>query len=147
MRIPIALGLVAALAACATLMRGVDPQTATLATSIHDEAESFYTALAAKSAPDCDLDHNAAGYDRLDTMAAQLQARITEAKGSAALDRAAKALSQAIIGARESHMLASANAADPAGVCLAAGAIEINRSAVARASAAIASSQTSQGDQ
>jgi hypothetical protein len=58
-----------------------------------------------------------------------------------------KALAQTLTDARESHMLATANANDKDGVCMATGAIELNFGAIDRASSAIAASQSSQGDQ
>ncbi len=145
MRIIPALCLSATLAACTTLAIDVDPQAAMLARSVHDEANLFYVSLATSPPPLCDLAHNADGYDRLQQIAGQLQARIAEAHGSPALDRAAKALTSALADARESHRLASANAEDPAGPCLAPAALALNRDAIARASAAIAASQSGEG--
>lgn len=139
-----ALCLAAALAACSTITRGGDAQVASLAQDIGEEADTFYARLLTATAPDCDLAHNAATYDHLAAMAARLQERSAEVKGGPALDRAIGALSRTLADARESHRLASANAGDRYGVCMATGAIELNRGAVSRASAAIAASQTSQ---
>lgn len=144
MRNILTLGLAASLAACATLMKGGDPQVAARADAIGAEAQAYFTALADKTSPECDLAHNAAAYDRLDLMALQLQADIATAKGSLALDRAAKALARTLADARESHALASANSSDPSGTCLAPGALALNRDAIARASTAIAVSQGAQ---
>jgi len=139
--------LAGVLAACSTITRGGDAQVVSLAQDIGNKADTFYALLLTKTAPDCDLAHNVQAYDHLDAMAASLQARSAEVKGGPALDRAIAALSQALADARESHRLASANPGDEYGVCMATGAIELNRGAVSRASAAIAASQSSQGDQ
>lgn len=147
MRSITALCLAAGLAACSTISRGGDAQVAALARDIGSEADTFYARLLTETAPECDLAHNAAAYDKLDAMAARLQARADALKGGPALDRAIRALSRTLAEARESHRLASANAHDRYGVCMATGAIELNRGAVSRASAAIAASQSEQGDQ
>ncbi len=146
MRTLSALCLAASLAGCATITRGTDPQAPALAGAIRDEADGFYAALADKTAPECDLDHNAPAYDRLAARTAGLHAHVAATHGSAALERATRALAKTLANARESHALASADATDPAGTCLAAGAIMLNRDAITRASAAIAASQTSEGD-
>jgi hypothetical protein len=147
MRSILAFCIAASLAACSTITRGGDAQVASLAQAIHDEADTFYALLAAKTAPECDLAHNTSAYDHLDAMAASLQARVAEVNGGPALARAATGLAQTLTDARESHMLASANPNDRDGVCLPAAAIDLNKGAIDRASAAIAASQSSQGDQ
>lgn len=147
MRFLLAFCLAVSAAACSTITRGGDPQVAAMAQAIHDEADTFYALLAAKTTPDCDLAHNAAAYDHLDTMALSLQAHIAEVNGGPALERAAASLARTLTDVRESHMLASANPNDRDGVCLPAAAIALNRGAVDRASAAMAASQSSQGEQ
>lgn len=142
-----ALCLAASLAACSTITRGGDAQVAALAEDIGNEADAFYANLLTKAAPECDVAHNATYYDHLDAMAIRLQARVAEVDGGPALERAAQRLTQSLTDARESHMLAAANPNDRHGVCMAPGAIELNRGAISRASAAIAASQSSQENQ
>ena len=134
-----------ALAACQTLTAPPDPQVAQIARSLMVHSDRFFTALAAKPAPDCDYDHNAPAYLELAGLAGQLGEHVSTRPASAPLRRAADALARTIDAARVSHEMASASAVDPAGTCMAGEAIALNADAVARASLAIAASQPTGG--
>ncbi|MGE3691341.1 MAG: hypothetical protein AB7F98_08180 [Novosphingobium sp.] len=144
MRYLTVLCLAAPLAACATLLARQDSQAAMLANAIHTEAATFFGVLGGKAAPDCGYGQNSQAYDRLDALSGELQARVGTTHASPMLVEASRALTQAIAHVRESHRLASADLADPAGPCLPPDAIMLNADAIARASAAIATSQTPQ---
>ena len=133
-----------ALAACASLPLP-DREVARIADAIHAGAGDFYAGLAAKTSPDCAYAANAAGYAALGTQAAELHSHLAARRASAMLRRAGAALAAAIEGARASHEAASANIDDQFGLCLAPGALALNTDALARASAAIVSTQDRAG--
>lgn len=119
-----------------------DPRVAELAGSIEQRSAAFFATLAGKQAPACDFAHNAPVYAELASLAGQLRDHAAAISASPAMRRAADALARTIATARSSHERASAEASDPAGVCMAGGAIALNADAVARASRAIAATQT-----
>ena len=133
-------GLAAALlvlGGCATIsVPPADPAVSAAADQIAVDAQGFYTALAAKTAPACALDANADGYARLKGEAAALRAHLAPASDPP-LKTAVDKLDAAIAGAEHSHQLASAKVDDPAGPCLAPEVLTLNADAVARAAAGI----------
>ena len=144
-RLPILMPL--ALAACAMLPKPADPQIVSLADAIHHQASIFYAGLAGKLAPECAFAANSAGYDRLVTRATELKNHISGNRASPALVRASEALERTIVDARASHEAASARSDDTFGLCLAPGALALNADAIARAGAALSSTQNRAGDQ
>ena len=128
------------LAACATVPPP-DREVARMADTIRAEAGAFYTGLAAKPSPDCAYAAHADRYADLSAQAEQLTSHLAASQASAMLQRAGTALAAAIEAARASHEAASARSDDRFGLCLAPGAIALNADALARASAAIGSTQ------
>ena len=139
-------GLVS-LTCCALLPRPADLQLISLAGAVSTDAGAFFTRLAAKQGSDCALSANAAAYDHLAELAGALKLHIAASKSSPALVMASDALLRTLADARAAHAAASARTDDANGVCMAPGAIALNAEAVARASAAIASTQNSTGAQ
>ena len=133
-----------ALSACATLPPP-DREVARMANAISVEAGAHYAGLAVSQTPDCAYAASAAGYARLSAQAAQLTTHLAASRASAALNRAAAALAAAIEAARASHEAASARSDDMFGLCLAPDAIALNADALARASAALGSTQNRAG--
>lgn len=145
--IPLALPFFMALAGCAMLPKPGDAQIVSLSDTIRIEAGTFFAGLAAKSAPDCAYQANSGEYDHLAALAGQLTSHLTANHAGLALIKASDALQRTIEGVRASHQAASAKRDDANGVCMASGAIMLNADAVARAAAAIGSTQTSAGGQ
>lgn len=137
--------LIAALtvAGCITAPILSDDEAAMLAATARTESGRFYAALAAASEPECSYEHNMNEYASLHATARRLSARLAQIHASAALLRAAGALVRTIEDSRISHQLASARTDDVNGACMAPGAIALNADAIARASQAIADTQTS----
>ncbi|MEO6716624.1 MAG: hypothetical protein ABIM50_05180 [Novosphingobium sp.] len=135
------------LTACVMLPHPADPQIVSLAKAVEAEAGTFFGELAGKRGPDCSFEANADGYDRLAQRAAALKLEISLGHGSPALVLASDALLRTLVDARASHAEASARIDDVHGACMAPGAIALNAEAVARASAAIAATQTTAGAQ
>lgn len=136
-----------ALAGCALMPHPADPQIAAMADDVATAASAFYATLAGEQAPDCAYGSNAAGYDKLDALAADLKLDIVAAERSAALVKASDALIQTLADARATHVAASARLDDANGACMAAGAITIDADAVQRAATAIATTQSNPGAQ
>ena len=139
-------GLVS-LTCCALLPRLADPQVVTLAQKVGSDASTFFADLAAKGDKDCSFAENAAAYDHLTELATALNAHIAASKSSPALVLASQALLRTLADARASHVAASVKTDDANGACMAPGAIALNAAAIARASAAIAATQTAEGAQ
>lgn len=146
-RYQLALLVPIALSGCALLPRLADPQVVTLATRISTEASVFFTGLATRQTPDCAFQANFGTYDHLAVLADALKQHLSANGASPALIQASDALLRTIGDARASHAAASARTDDPAGTCMVPGAIDLNAEAIARASQAIASTQTATGGQ
>lgn len=146
-RIIMALFGLVSLTCCALLPRLADPQVITLAGTVNAEAGTFFAGLAAKQDPDCAFQANSEGYDHLAALAAALKLHIAASKAGPALVVASDALLRSLADARAAHAAASARTDDMHGACMAPGAIALNAAAIARASAAIAATQTVQGAQ
>ncbi len=128
--------------ACVAPSFAPDPLIAEQALQVSSEAKLMFAKLKATGEPDCDYPHNQASYDHLNQLAEALRDDLAANKASDALLRAGDALSRSIADARASHQLASADASDSNGLCLASVAIELNAEAIMRASQAIAATQT-----
>ncbi len=131
-----------ALAACMSAGPITDPEVAALAARLNSDAASYYAALAISRAPQCSYEQNKNSYDTLSASAGALQSRLAAVPTNPALTRAGSALTRLIDEARLSHHSASAKTDDTHGVCMAPGAIALNAQAIARASLAIAATQT-----
>jgi hypothetical protein len=142
---PVSLSL--SLSCCALMPRLADSQVVSLAGTVSSEAGAFFTGLAAKQAPDCGYAENAAAYDHLAERAGALKLHLAASKASPVLVMASDALLRTLADARAVHAAASAKADDMHGACMAPGAIALNAAAIARASMAIAATQTVQGAQ
>jgi hypothetical protein len=142
---PVSLSL--SLTCCALMPHPADLQLVSLAGKVGADAGAFFTELATKSDKDCAYAANATGYDHLAELAASLKLHIATSKASPALVVASDALLRTLADARAAHAAASAKVDDPNGACMAPGAIALNAAAIARASAAIAATQTVQGAQ
>jgi hypothetical protein len=132
------------LAACATSSLP-NPQIALIAQQIRAQSADYFTNLAAQRPPECDWEHNANMYAEIGANAAHLRAQLSASHASKPMIRSVDALAQAIDVAARSHQLASAITNDPHGPCLAPMAIALNADAIARASAAIAAAQQTEG--
>jgi len=129
------LGLLLILGGCLTAAAVPDPETARLARAVGSDAQQLRDSLAGVAAPDCDIDHAAPLYDNLDRDADALVYRA--ATLSLPLRRASTALQGTVRAARESHRLATLDAGDRHGPCLAPEALDLNVAAIIRASTAI----------
>lgn len=146
-RLIMALSGLVSLTDCALLPHPADSQVVSLAEKVGTDAGTFFSELAAKSDKDCDLAANTDAYNHLAELAAALKLHIAAHHGGPALVRASDALLRTLADARAAHAAASAKSDDTNGACMAPGAIALNAEAIARASAAIAATQTAEGAQ
>jgi hypothetical protein len=133
------------LSGCITSRALPDPVVIALAQNIHDRSMTHHTMLGAARSPECDYESNKSFYSGLEERAAELRDHLAERRASEPLIRAAEALVRTIVDAAQSHQLASAVVDDVNDSCLAPVAIALNADAIARASAALAATQQSEG--
>ena len=146
-RLTMALFGLVSLTCCALLPHPADLQMVSLAENVSAEAGAFFADLAAKNDKDCAFSENSQAYNHLAELAGALKLHIAVNHGSPALVLASDALLRTLADARASHAAASAKTDDAHGACMAPGAIALNAAAIARASAAIAATQTTTGAQ
>lgn len=139
-----ALAAVAALAACVHVPQA-DPAVQVALQDIAASAGGFFAGLHGKTAPDCGFDANAGSYASLNAKAAALAQRVAAGPPDPPLQQAVAALGQTIAGSEQAHRLASSNAADANGICLAPAVIDLNADAVARAAAAVIALERQRG--
>ncbi|MEG8040259.1 hypothetical protein QP166_13225 [Sphingomonas sp. LR60] len=123
-----------------------DPQMVGLNAALAAQAQSFYDALPAKTAPECGYAANEPGYAAMQQQATAIATRAAVDPRDASLRRAADALRRTIDGAAESHRRASAQTDGRFGLCMAPAAIALDADAVARATTAVADLERARGD-
>lgn len=115
----------------------LDAEAIALAAGIRRDSSEFYAGLAGTPPPHCGYEQNRNTYGLLSRQSTVLEERLAKIGASAALVRAAAALSRTLAEARTSHRLASETSNDMHGVCMAPGAIALNAAAIARATETI----------
>lgn len=132
-----------ALAACATVT--IDPGVSTDTALVETKSSALFSELRGQQAPACGFDAHASQYADLNAQAAALVQRVSNGPKDADLQRAVEKLADAVAKAEQAHRQASANTADPAGLCLAPEVIDLNANAIAGATAAILNMQRMRG--